>query len=67
MHSKDMKKECLRYYLYISWNEKSSIQEFSSYMMVAKTMVKEELGSEVQALSDGVFVFSSKSIANNEC
>lgn len=58
-----MKKEVLNYYLYVSWDKKREDQDdnlkFSSYMMVAKTMVKEELGSEVQALSDGVFVFSS--------
>ena len=58
-----MKKEVLNYYLYVSWDKKKEDQndnlKFSSYMMVAKTMVKEELGSEVQALSDGVFVFSS--------
>jgi hypothetical protein len=58
-----MKKEVLNYYLYVSWDKKREDQDdnlkFSSYMMVAKTMAKEELGSEVQALSDGVFVFSS--------
>ena len=58
-----MNKKVLNYYLYVSWDKKREDQDdnlkFSSYMMVAKTMVKEELGSEVQALSDGVFVFSS--------
>ena len=58
-----MIKKVLNYYLYVSWDKKKEDQndnlKFSSYMMVAKTMVKEELGSEVQALSDGVFVFSS--------
>lgn len=58
-----MKKEVLNYYLYISWDKKKENRadnlKFSSYMMVAKTMVKEELNSEVQVLNDNVFVFSS--------
>jgi hypothetical protein len=58
-----MKKEVLSYYLYISWDKKKENQadnlKFSSYMMVAKTMVKEELGGKIQILNDNVFVFSS--------
>jgi hypothetical protein len=58
-----MKKEVLNYYLYISWDKKKENQadnlKFSSYMMVAKTMVKEELGGKIQILNDNVFVFSS--------
>jgi hypothetical protein len=58
-----MKKEVLNYYLYISWDKKKENQadnlKFSSYMMVAKTMIKEDLGGEIQALNDNVFVFSS--------
>jgi len=58
-----MKKEVLNYYLYISWDKKKEDQadnlKFSSYMMVAKAMVKEELGGEIQILNDNVFVFSS--------
>jgi excinuclease UvrABC nuclease subunit len=55
-----MKKEFLNYYLYISWNEKSSSQEFSSYMAVAKTMVKDELSEEIKNLGENVFVISSE-------
>lgn len=55
-----MKKEFLSHYLYISWNEKSSSQEFSSYMMVAKTMIKDDLSEEIKDLGENVFVFSSE-------
>jgi excinuclease UvrABC nuclease subunit len=55
-----MKKEVLNYYLYISWNEKSSIQDFSSYMAVAKSLIKDELSEEIKDLGDNVFVFSSE-------
>jgi hypothetical protein len=55
-----MKKEVLNYYLYVSWNNKKQIEEFLSYMLVAKTMVKEEMSDEMQILSDNVFIFSSK-------
>jgi len=55
-----MKKECLNYYLYISWNEKSSSQDFSSYMAVAKSLIKDELSEEIKDLGENVFVFSSE-------
>ena len=54
-----MKKEVLNYYLYISWDKKNQGQEFLSYMMVAKTMVREELSEEIQVIGDNMFVFSS--------
>lgn len=54
-----MKKEVLNYYLYISWDKKNQSQEFLSYMMVAKTMVREELSEEIQVIGDNMFVFSS--------
>ena len=54
-----MKKEVLNYYLYISWDKKNQDQEFLSYMMVAKTMVREELSEEIQVIGDNMFVFSS--------
>lgn len=54
-----MKKEVLNYYLYISWDNKKQSEEFSSYMTVAKTMVREELSEEIQILGDNVFAFSS--------
>lgn len=54
-----MKKETLNYYLYISWNENQEQQIFSSYMMVAKAMIKDKLSEEIQVLNDNVFVFSS--------
>ena len=55
-----MKKEVLNYYLYISWDKKNQSQEFLSYMMVAKTMVREELSEEMQTLGDNMFAFSTK-------
>lgn len=55
-----MKREVLNYYLYISWDKKNQSQEFLSYMMVAKTMVREELSEEIQTLGDNMFAFSTK-------
>lgn len=54
-----MKNKFLNYYLYISWDNKNQTDEFLSYMMVARTMIKQELGSEMQNLGDNAFVFSS--------
>jgi hypothetical protein len=69
-----MKKEVLNYYIYLSWDVKqkgdefdefnqpneSNKSQFQPYMMVAKTMVKNEMSEDVQMLGDNMFVFSSK-------
>lgn len=67
-----MKKEVLNYYIYLSWEVKKEEEDefnkmsesvksqFQSYMMVAKTMVKNEMSEDIQMLGDNMFVFSSR-------
>lgn len=59
-----MKKESLNYYLYISWDNKSTRNEydkdeFLSYMMVIKLIAQEETNSNVQILGNNTFMISS--------
>ena len=55
-----MKKKVLNYYVYTSWDKKNKHQEFLSYMVVAKTMISQEISESMQILGENSFIFSSK-------
>lgn len=60
-----MEKEILKFYLYISWDNKNNNEVFNSYMKVSKTIISEEINCDLNSLCenvslcDNVFMFSS--------